>query len=240
MKKGVKIAIAIAVVVLILLGIFGFMIVKDLKQEGKLTDELNSLFGMLENYPLNYDEIEPKLAQTVTTGSYYEVETSVKSYVSDFVGNMKELDKLFNNETLVNSLSAANIKKDGQDFTKTKKELNDAKKSLDAIYKNLSSLFTEETIMSYVKDKDLDEYYSNLYKKYTIPDEDVISSLEKDGKEIISSLDQFKNLIAKEQEIIDFLVKNKRSWKLENDTLVFYSKTLSNKYNKLTSELNKL
>lgn len=240
MKKGKKIAIAIVVLILIVLGIFGFMIVKDLKQEEKLTDELNSLFGMLENYPLNYDEIEPKLAKTITTGSYYEVETSVKSYVSDFVGNMKELDKLFNNETLVNALSATNIKKDGQDFTKTKKELNNANKSLDTIYKNLSNSFAEEKAMSYINDKNLDEYYTNLYKKYVLSSDDVSSSLEETGKEIISSLDQFKNLIAKEQEIIDFLVKNKRSWKLENDTLVFYSNTLSNKYNKLTSELNNL
>ncbi len=240
MKKSIKIAIVVGIIVIVLAAIFGFMIMSDLKQEEKLTTELNSLFTSLESYPLNYDELNTKLSQTVTTKSYYEVETSVKAYISDFVNTMKELDGLFNNETIVNALSAANIKADGQDFTKTKQELKTANETMDKIYSDFGNYFTEERAMSYIADKNLDEYYTNLYRKYTIESDDNSFNLEKEGKELVSSLDGFKNLIVKEQEIIDLLVKNKRSWKMENDTLVFYSQSLSKQYNKLTDELNNL
>lgn len=238
MKKGTKIAIIIGIIIIAIVAVFVVMIVKDLKQEKTLNNELNSLYDSLESFPLNYDEINTKLNQTVTTGSYYEVETAVKAYASDIVTSLKQLDDLINEDSISNVLSASNMKKDGPKFTETKQYLKESSESVDKIHSDISNYFTEEKAMTYIENKQLDNYYVELYKKYAT-DSDT-SSLEQDRKEITDTLDQLKALLSKQEEIIDFLVKNKRSWKIEDGTLVFYSQSLSDQYNKLTSELEKL
>lgn len=238
MKKGTKIAIIIGIIIIAIVAVFVAMIVKDLKQEKTLNNELNSLYDSLESFPLNYDEINTKLNQAVTTGSYYEVETAVKAYASDIVTSLKQLDDLINEDSISNVLSASNMKKDGPKFTETKQYLKESRESVDKIHSDISNYFTEEKAMTYIENKQLDNYYVELYKKYAT-DSDT-SSLEQDRKEITDTLDQLKALLSKQEEIIDFLVKNKRSWKIEDNTLVFYSQSLSDQYNKLTSELEKL
>ena len=241
MKKKTKITLGvIAILIFAVIAIIAFMFVKDLKQEENLNTELASLYELLDKYPLNYEAIDTNLKQTVTSGDYAKVERAVKDYSGNFVTCVKQLDELFNNEALVNALSTDNIKEDGPDFTKTKQQLDDAKNSLDKIYSDLSSYFTEDKVMSYINDKNLDNYYIDLLKKYTFEgnkEDGSTFDLEAEGKEIISSLDEFKNLIATEQELVEFLIKNKRSWKVVDNELVFYSSNLTNQYNNLISKL---
>lgn len=236
MKKGTKIAIVVGVIVIAIVAIFAFMVMNDLKQEENLDNELNALFDSIDNFPLNYDEIDAKLNQTVTTGSYYELEKSVKAYVADVVSSFKELDNLLNEDAIANVLSASNLKEDGPNFTKTNQYLKESKETLEKVSSDIDNYFTEEKAMTYIEGKQFDNYSVELYKKYTINSED--SSLEQDRKEITDTLNQLKALFNKQQEIIDFLTKNKRSWKIENNSLVFYSQSLSNQYNKLVEELN--
>lgn len=236
MKKGTKIAIIAGVIVIAIIAIFAFMVMNDLKQEENLDNELNALFDSIDNFPLNYDEIDAKLNQTVTTGSYYELEKSVKAYVADVVSSFKELDNLLDDKAISNVLSASNLKTDGPNFTKTNQYLKESKEALAKISSDIDNYFTEEKAMTYIEGKHFDNYSVELYKKYTINSED--SSLEQDRKEIADTLNQLKTLFDKQQEIIDFLAKNKRSWKMEKDNLVFYSQSLSNQYNKLVEELN--
>lgn len=236
MKKGTKIAIIVGVIVIAIIAIFAFMVMNDLKQEENLDNELNALFNSIENFPLNYDEIDAKLNQTVTTGSYYELEKSVKAYVADVVSSFKELDNLLDDKAISNVLSASNLKEDGPNFTKTNQYLKESKEALAKVSSDIDNYFTEEKAMTYIEGKQLDNYAVELYKKYTVNSGD--TSLEQDRKEIKDTLNQLKTLFDKQQEIIDFLVKNKRSWKMEKDNLVFYSQSLSNQYNKLVEELN--
>lgn len=236
MKKGTKIAIIVGVIVIAIIAIFAFMVMNDLKQEENLDNELNALFNSIENFPLNYDEIDAKLNQTVTTGFYYELEKSVKAYVADVVSSFKELDNLLDDKAISNVLSASNLKTDGPNFTKTNQYLKDSKETLAKVSSDIDNYFTEEKAMTYIEGKQLDNYAVELYKKYTVNSGD--TSLEQDRKEMKDTLNQLKTLFDKQQEIIDFLVKNKRSWKMEKDNLVFYSQSLSNQYNKLVEELN--
>lgn len=236
MKKSNKIIITICVIVFVLLAILAFFVIRDIKQENNLDNELNDLLSSIDSYPLNYNEIETKLNRTITTGSYLEVENSVKAYIGDFVNSVKTLDSLFDSENIIKATSAENYKNDGPNFTQTKKNLSVANEELNKVSESLISFFTEEKAMSFIKDKNLDDYYIELYKKYTVVDENT-SEIANTKKELTDSLDNFKKLIKQEQEIIDFLSKNKRSWKMENNEMVFYSQSLLDKYNKLVSEI---
>lgn len=237
MKKSTKIIIAIIIIVLIIVAIIGFLVIKDLKQEKNLEAELDELLSSMDTYPLKYDELETKLNRTITTGSYKEVENSVKAYIGSFISSIKSLDGLFDSDDIINAVSAENYKTDGPDFVKTKKNLSTASEELDKISEDLIAFFTEEKAMSFIKDKNLDDYYIDLYKKYTVADNESSSEIADTKKELTDSLNDFKKLINQEQEIINFLVKNKRSWKIENDEIVFYSQTLVDKYNSLINEI---
>lgn len=237
MKKSTKIIIAIVIIVLIIVAIIGFLVIKDLKQEKNLEAELDELLSSMDTYPLKYDELETKLNRTITTGSYKEVENSVKAYIGSFISSIKSLDGLFDSDDIINAVSAENYKTDGPDFVKTKKNLSTASEELDKISEDLIAFFTEEKAMSFIKDKNLDDYYIDLYKKYTVADNESSSEIADTKKELTDSLNDFKKLINQEQEIINFLVKNKRSWKIENDEIVFYSQTLVDKYNSLINEI---
>ena len=236
MKKKTKIILlVIAILVIVCIVAIAFMVTSDLKQEEKLGGELDSLYTLLNNYPLDYESLDKQLSTIITTDDYAKVEKAVKDYSRDFVNNMKQFDTLINDETIINALNIENIKEDGPDFTNTKKKLSESKTSLDTILTNFSNYLTEETALSYIKDTELDEYYTNLYKQYVLGDN--VSEMESARDEIVKNLNDVKALIENEEETINFLVKNKKSWEIENDQLVFYSESLSKQYNDIIAKI---
>ena len=239
MKKKTKIIILIiAILVIACIVAIAFMITSDLKQEEKLEKELDSLYALLNNYPLDYESLDKKLSTTITTDDYGKVEKAIKDYSRDFVSYMKQFDTLINDETLVNAVSVENIKEDGPDFTNTKKKLSESKTSLDTILTNFSNYLTEEVALSYIKDVELDEYYTDIYKQYALGDN--LAEMKSARDEIITSLNDVKALIENEEETVDFLIKNKGSWEIENDQLAFYSESLSNQYSDIVAKIKGL
>ncbi len=239
MKKKTKIILfVIAILVIISIVVIALMVTADFKQEGKLEKELDSLYVLLNNYPLDYEALDKKLSTTITTDDYGKVEKAIKDYSRDFVNYMKQFDTLINDETLINAVSVENIKEDGPDFTNTKNKLSESKSSLDTLLTNFSDYLTEEFALSYIKDNELDEYYIDIYKQYVLGDN--FSEMESAKNDIVKSLNDIKALIENEEETIDFLVKNKGNWEIENDQLVFYTETLSNQYNDIVAKIKEL
>ena len=239
MKKQTKtILLIIAIFVIAFIVVFASMLTTDLKQEEKLENELNSLYTLLNNYPLDYEALDKQMATITTKDDYAKVEKAAKDYSKDFVNYMKQFDTLLNNETIVNALNVENIKEDGPDFTKTKNTLSESKTSLDTILTNFSNYLTEEAAMSYVKDMELDDYYIDFYKKFTLGDN--LAEMESARDEVINNLNNLKSLIESEEEGINFLAKNKGSWEIEDDQLLFSSESLSNQYNAIIAKIQEL
>ena len=236
MKKKTKIILLIVAILLIVCAVvFVFMVKSDSKQEGKLGDELNSLYTSLNKYPLDYEALENQLSTIVTTKDYAKVEKAIKNYSGDFVENMKQLDTILTNNVIINALNIENIKADGPDFNNTQNVLSESKTSLDTLLTYFSDYFTEEFALSYIKDMELDEYYTNLYKQYALGDN--VAEMESTRDEILKSLNSVKTLIENEQEGINFLVTNKGKWEVKDDQLVIYSTSLTNQYNDIIAKL---
>ena len=236
MKKKTKIILGvIAILVIACIVAIALMVTSDLKQEEKLENELSSLYALLSNYPLDYESLDKQLSTVITTDDYAKVEKAVKDYSGDFVNYMKQLDSILNNETIINALNVENIKEDGPDFTETKKTLSESKTSLDTTLTNFSNYLTEEVALSYIKDIELDEYYTDLYKQYTLGDN--LSEMESARDEIVKNLNDVKALIENEEETINFLVANKGNWEIEDNQLVFYSESLNNQYNDIIAKI---
>ena len=113
MKKKTKIILlVIAILVIAFIATIAFMVTSDFKQEEKLENELDSLYALLNNYPLDYEALDKQISTTITTGDYAKVEKAIKDYSKDFISYMKQFDALINDETIINAITIENIKED--------------------------------------------------------------------------------------------------------------------------------
>ena len=231
MKK--QIWIPLLVVIVIVIGVIGYFVISDLGQEEKLMTELDELNTLVNSENIDINQIEERLDRVVTKRDYATVEKAFKQYLSDSFDNAIRISEILNDEKITQSLTAENYKEDGPDFVATKEYLTNTKQELNERKTNYEGFFTEEKAMSYINDKGLDSYYTDLYRNELVGDiesEDVADEVGPAIDEIIAILD-------KTEQIINFLSEHKDDWQIEDDNIVFTTENLSEQYNTLISEL---
>ena len=232
MKK--KVLISIVIIVVILLSIFGYFILKDLKQEQKLLSELDEINTLVNFENINIDEINAKLNSTITNGYYAIVEQAFKSYLKDSFNTSMKIAELLNDERITNILTVENYKKDGKEFKETKEYINTTKQELENCKKEYNGFLTTEKAMSYITDKGLDSYYTDWYR------DELVGDMESNqDKTVENSIDDIIELLNKSEDIIDFLAQNKNNWQIEGENIVFSNENLFDKYNELLDKLTK-
>lgn len=228
-KKNVIILISAVFIIITLIAIF---VVKDLRQEKTLRDEIASIQELAGSEQMDMDAVYEKLGHIVTTGDYAKVEKAVKNYMADNFNNAITIAEALNDEVLTNALTAENYMSDGPDFVKTKLLLNDLKERLTNAKEEMKRLSEDETVMSYLKDKE-DSYYVDLYKEIIGEEE----SAFEDAIEIEQSIDEVLDMVAVEQSVIDFLSENKGQWTVQDGIIAFSDEALNVQYNQLLLEL---
>lgn len=228
-KKNVIILISAVFIIITLIAIF---VVKDLRQEKTLRDEIASIQELAGSEQMDMDAVYEKLGHIVTTGDYAKVEKAVKNYMADNFNNAITIAEALNDEVLTNALTAENYTSDGPDFVKTKLLLNDLKERLTNAKEEMKRLSEDETVMSYLKDKE-DSYYVDLYKEIIGEEE----SASEDAIEIEQSIDEVLDMVAVEQSVIDFLSESKGQWTVQDGIIAFSDEVLNVQYNQLLLEL---
>ncbi len=231
MKK--QIWIPLLVVIVIVIGVIGYFVISDLGQEEKLMTELDELNTLVNSENIDMNQIEERLNRVVTKGDYATVEKAFKQYLSDSFDNAIRISEILNDEKITQSLTAENYKEDGPDFVATKEYLTNTKQELNERKTNYEGFFTEEKAMSYINDKGLDSYYTDLYRNELVGDiesEDV-------ADEVGTAIDEIIAILDKTEQIINFLSEHKDDWQIEDDNIVFTTENLSEQYNTLISEL---
>lgn len=228
MKK--KILIIIGVLILLVAILIAVFVVKDLRQEKTLRDEIASIQELAGSEQM--DAVNEKLGHIVTTGDYAKVEKAVKNYMADNFNNAITIAEVLSDEVLTSALTAENYASDGPDFVKTKLLLSDLQKRLTKAKEEQKRLSTNETVMSYLKDKE-DSYYVDLYKEIIGEEE----SAFEDAIEIEQSIDEVLDMVAVEQSVIDFLSENKGQWTVQDGIIAFSDEALNVQYNQLLLEL---
>lgn len=232
MKK--KIIIIIILIIAILAGIIGYSVYQDLKQEDNLKIELDDISNMINYEDMsNLDEINKRLDQTVTKKDYAVVEKAFKQYMKDFLNNTHEITEIFDDERIVKALSAENYKNDGPDFKETKELLKNYSDKLAECTSKYNEFLTEEKIMSYIDDKNLDDYYIELYRN------ELVSDIEKEkaDKTVENSINEIIDVMNNSEDIIDFLVKNKGKWEIDGEDIVFDNQKLIDEYQELIDKI---
>ena len=231
MKK--KILIVVAIIIVILLGVIGYFVYTDMQQEEKLRTELDSLNELANAENIDMNAINVKLEQTVTKGDYAIVEQSFKEYLKDNFDTTIKIAEILNDERLVNIVTPENYIEDGKEFTKTKEYIISTREELERCKADYSEFFTEEKAMSYINDKGLDSYYTDLYKQELVGD---IESGNED-QTVTDSIDDIIEILNISEKVIDFLIANADNWEVEDGTILFSNESLSSQYDQLIEEL---
>lgn len=234
MKKKVIIIVTVVIVVLaIIIGGFAYFVSSGLKQEEKLTAEMNELNEFVDKEDYDKNAVKERLDRVITKGDYAIVEKACKQYLSDISVIGQKIADILSDDSISELLSTENYKTDGPEFSNTKKYIIETKQSLVELKSNYSELLTEDKIMSYITNKELNSYYTDLYRKELIGD----LESEKNDKTVDNAINSVISLLDNIEKIIDFLIANKNDWHIEGENIVFNSNSSLNKYNELLENL---
>lgn len=216
-------------VVLLIIGLIGYIVIGDLKQEDILRNEIK----IISEKDVTKDRYNNPIK---TKEDYAVVEKAIKEYLDDYAVTLQNVMKIIEDKTIINMLTADNYQKDGPDFKTSKEFLTNTKKTLSEGLTKLSNMTSTETIMKNIEDKKLDKYYNDLYKELMLN-----GIAEKDfetAKQYLQTAgNQMNNLLNVEEQVIDLLIANKGKWKIENGKIVFQETATLNKYNELCNKL---
>ena len=231
MKK--KVLIAILIIIVIAIAVVGYFVFSDMMQEDKLKTELSELQQLVNTENIDMDAVNERLDRTITSGDYAQVENAFKSYLRENFNNSIEIANILNDEKLTNLLTVENYESDGKDFTESKEYITNTRETLEECKAKYTEFLTEEKAMSYINDKGLDSYYTDLYKNEFIGD---MSSASQDTT-VQNSIDEVITILNTSEEVLNLLSENQNSWEIEGEKIVFNSESLSNEYDELINSL---
>ena len=231
MKKKILIVLLI-IIVIALVGV-GYFVFTDMMQEDKLKTELSELNDLVNAENINMDAVNEKLDRRITTGDYEKVEDAYKSYLRDNFDNSIQIANILNDEKITTLLTVENYESDGKDFTESKEYITNTRETLEECKAKYTEFLTEEKAMSYINDKGLDSYYTDLYKNEFIGD---MSSASQDTI-VQDSIDEVIGILNTSEEVLNLLSENQDSWEIDGENISFNSESLSNQYDELINSL---
>ena len=231
MKKKILIVLLI-IIVIALVGV-GYFVFTDMMQEDKLKTELSELNDLVNAENINMDAVNEKLDRRITTGDYEKVEDAYKSYLRDNFDNSIQIANILNDEKITTLLTVENYESDGKDFTESKEYITNTRETLEECKAKYTEFLTEEKAMSYINDKGLDSYYTDLYKNEFIGD---MSSASQDTT-VQNSIDEVITILNTSEEVLNLLSENQNSWEIDGENISFNNESLSNQYDELVKSL---
>ena len=231
MKKKVLIVLLI-IIVIALVGV-GYFVFTDMQQEEKLKTELSELNDLVNAENIDMDAINDRLDRRITTGDYEKVEDAYKSYIRDNFDNSIQIANILNDEKITTLLTVENYESDGKDFTESKEYITNTRTTLEECKNKYTEFLTEEKAMSYINDKGLDSYYTDLYKNEFIGD----MSLASKDTTIQDSIDEVITILNTSEKVLNLLSENQNNWEIDGENISFNRESLSNEYDSLINSL---
>ncbi len=229
-----KILIAIGVVVALIVLLLTIIIIKDLNQEKKLRQELNEIDSLINFDQFDYDKVNERLGKTISSGDYLVVEKAAKKYLKDTIDTTLNYVNLVTDEKFSNVLTIKNYQEDGPNFINTKLYIKNTKEQIEDNKNKILNQFNNETVLSYIENKNLDSYYIDFYKSLAFSSE---AEITKNKQEIEQNINVVIETLNVYDEVIDFLIENKNEWKIDGEYIIFSTDELSNQYNELLLKL---
>ena len=229
-----KVLIIIGIIVAIIVVALTVFIIKDFNQEEQLRQELNEIDSLINFEEFDYDAINERLGKTISSGDYLVVEKAAKKYLKDTIDITLSILDIMNDEKLVNILTTDNYLEDGPSFVNSKLYIKNTKEQLENNKIKILNQMDNDTVLSYVENKNLDSYYIDFYKSLSFSSE---AEINKNKQEIEENIDSIIDMLNVYDEVLDFLIENKNDWTIEGEYIVFSTDQLSDQYNDLLLKL---
>ena len=235
-KSKKKIIITIIIIgVLALAAIGGFTFYHG-DQTAKLIEEVNKIAQLDMTNTDGTMKEEPLDMEIKTTGSYAIVEQTLKDYMNEIVVETQNLANVLDEEKVTNLVSIDNLKEDGPDFTKSKEEISKMRETVNNYVSKMEELANEENILTKIDDKNVGDYYKQLYKQLAV-DEESSASMREAVEQLKIASTYAKQSLDDLEKVFNFLSENKNSWEIQGEQIVFNTQSAYNEYNNLMSSL---
>ena len=226
-----KVILTILLILVIFVVAIGIIYGGRIINKAKLDRELENL--------VNSGSSSEKLENTttVTSGEFAVVEETVKEYFKEYSNLRQQFMERVNDSKLQSILTPENYEQDGPEFTESIKYINTAKEEFNNIADELLNLLSTENIQTRIQDKDIGDYYKDLYKGYFIDNNDLSSTFQETYQDTLDDRTLMNNLYDNEIEILSFLTENKEHWEVLDNKLTFDDQELANTFNNMKSNL---
>lgn len=210
-----KLVIAIIVVIILIAGLIGgyFYLQKSTEQAKVLQEEATKL----SQTDLKKEEIDMEIK---STGKYAIVEETMKNYLNDIRNLYLELENTCNDDAVSQIISAENIEADPEELTVVKEKIEEYSQQIDDNQSKLDSALNEENIMNAIEEKNLRNYYNDIYENVML-DERTQENLKSVKESIKDDQDEIWAKIDALNEVADFLVENTRYWEISDGKIQF-------------------
>ena len=235
-KSKKKVIITVVVIVVLILLVAGGFIFYHGNQTGKLIAEVNKLSEIQMTNEDGTLVEEPIDMEIKTTGSYAIVEKTLKDYMNEMVVATKDLSNSLDEEKIMNLVSIENIEEDGPDFTNSKAEIATMRQAITDYITKMDEYADEDNLLSQIDNKDVGEYYKELYKQLAI-DEESSEGLKTSMEDLKTAQEEAKTALDDLESIFNFLSDNKDEWQIEDEQIVFTTQSAYDEYTSLMSSL---
>ena len=161
-KKGRKLTIFILIIMIIIIFSVGISILLGYREERKLKKQVKTYESYLKEDRINLNKIETMFEENLTTKDRLIVEKAYETYARDFASIVVDSEEILNSHEITVLLSAENYKKDGPNFIKSKKYIEDSIKHLKNNKDQIGIMRTENEALQYIEGKITKKYYKEL------------------------------------------------------------------------------
>lgn len=208
----------------------GFFVIRDATMLNVLHKEESELLKITMTNGKSFRKIQSR-------GNYAVVEKSIKDYLDTYSFSLQEVLGVMDDEYLKNILSYDNYCKDGPGFSKSLSYLKNQKENVNQKIEQLTSMSEENTIRKNISGKIQDPYYADLYYEFMLS-EDMKKKFSDNNTLLNNTKMKINHVIDVSTEVLNFLVTNQDSWKVEDNKIQFLTDDLYNQYMSYISKLS--
>ncbi len=239
--KKILIVIGILLAIIVITFMVGFIVfMNDVKKQQKEDEEqvaiLDAEVEHINKLIETETTIDDESLKIKTTGDYAVVESTIKEHMKEWQEIANECSMLLEGKGLEDVLTIEDIQQNDENFSLSKQKIATQRERIQTDYQKYEEFFDIEKTWGKIEDKDIPDYYKELYKSYfqnNVTLEEQKSKVENQKQKLLEELDIL-------DKIADFLSNTRNDWRIENNTVTFNTQENYNQYTSLIDELEKV
>lgn len=223
-KRKNPVPVIILIIVIAAAAFFGVRYVR--KQVDTLQAETNKLIVL----DIDNGAVDMRL---YTSGNYAVVEETMKSYVAEYMEDLRQLRQFRNDDRLTSMLGETNLSTDGPEFKSSRVYIQEKRNALNLLVKDLKAMRTEERMMEAFEETGLKKFFRDLYREQML--EGLTTDYFYSDAAVDAAAAEISAYLDAKDAVLNFLKENSEGWTLKDGVLQFKTEELLAAYKELTA-----